>query len=407
MIRSLGIACRLLALLALASVSSCSRPDDITDHIDLERFERDLIEHTIRPWHDRALRPNGYFAARFDRFWVPLDDHPDILVSQSQLIYMMSLAYEMTGEPEFRRAAEMAADFLLAHARNPETGQWYRRVDEDGSVVYAGRHAYGYTYVIFALAHAYRATGREIYLQAALETWQSDVWIALTTARQFASGQPLAPRESETWGQNPLLHLFEGLLALYEVTGNAEVWNDVQAVARFIDGKLLDRSGKFLPEWYDRHWQPLPDESGGYISLGHQVVWAFLLSRAVELGLDPHYRALAERLLDSVIEVGVRAEDGALATRRSLVGEVTDRDGGWSQQCELMRSLIHFAAGHGRTDLWPLYDKAFIYARIHFADFENGGWSIRSVLDAGRGEKAIGYHCVVMYEEALRYRQEK
>lgn len=401
------LALRFIVLLALGSASSCSEPDGIAEHVDLERFERDLIERAIRPWHDRALRPNGFFATEFDRFWVPLDGNSDTLVFQSRLIYMMALAYQLTGEAAFRRATEMAADFLLEHARDPKTGQWYRRVAKDGSVVFAGRHPYGDTYVIFALAHAYRATEREVYLRAALETWRSNVWIGLTAARQFASGRPLAARESEAWGQNPLLHLFEALLALYEVTGDAEVWNDIEAVARFIDGKLLGPSADFLPEWYGRNWRPLPDDGGGYISLGHQVVWTFLLSRAVELGLDGRYRALAERLLDSAIEAGVRAEDGALAMRRTLAGEVHGHDGGWWQQCELLRSLIHFAAGHGRTDLWPLYDRASLYARIHFADFENGGWSINSALDGGPGKKAIGYHCVVMYEEALRYRRKK
>ena len=404
MSRACCLAFRLLMLFAAVLATSCSK-DDITDHVDLERFERDLIEHTIRPWHDRALRPNGFFATEFDRFWGPVEGYSDTLVYQSRLIYMMALAYDVTGEPEFRRATEMAADFLLEHARDPESGQWYRRVAEDGALVFGGLHPYGYTYVIFALSHAYRVTEREGYLQAALETWQSDVWAGLTAARQFASGQRIEPRESEAWSQNPLLHLFEALLALYEVTGNDEVWNDVKAVAKFLDGRLLGPSGNFLPEWYDQNWQPLPDDAGGYVSLGHQMVWTFLLSRAVELGLDPHYRALAERLLDSAVETGVRVEDGALARRRDLAGEVRGREGGWWQQCELMRALIHFAAGHGRADLWPLYDKASMYARIHFADFENGGWSLNSVLDGGRGRKAIGYHCVVMYQEALRYRQ--
>jgi mannose/cellobiose epimerase-like protein (N-acyl-D-glucosamine 2-epimerase family) len=70
-----------------------------------------------------------------------------------------------------------------------------------------------------------------------------------------------------------------------------------------------------------------------------------------------------------------------------------------------MRATVQFATRHGRDDLWPIYQKAQDFARIHYVDQEYGGWTRDRFVDSGKGsrelKKTIGYHVVGFNMDAL------
>ena len=131
--------------------------------------------------------------------------------------------------------------------------------------------------------------------------------------------------------QNPLMHLFEGLLGLYDATKSKEVMRDAQALADNVIANLMKKQN-FIPEIYDADWKPIPagpsgqrESDGspidiynayseaaqtGHIEVGHQVEWAFFFSRAVERGFPRKYLSPAERLIEFILRVGVDTETG-------------------------------------------------------------------------------------------------
>ncbi len=367
-------------------------------------------------WLIHAPTENGFFRTRFNALWEPLPGNNKVsLVSQSRMIYVLAAGYDLSGDPRYLAAARAGADFMLESMRNRETGGWYRAVDAEGRPVERGVHPYGYSFVVFGLAHAYRVTGDRAYLSAAIDTWRSGVWPGLEEARR-SNDQPVSARavslpQGAVWSQNPYMHLFEALLALHEASDMPEVWSDIEAMAAFTEERLIQPCG-CLPELYDAEtFTPLDDAAGGQVIIGHQVEWASFLRQAVDRGLDQRYAGLAEGLLDFAIAYGVDRDNGALLGQSDQHGVIRNTARWWWAQAELMRATTAFAARERRADLWPIHQAASDYALIHHIDPVHGGWTFESFIESGKGlatlEKAIGYHAMAYYLEALSHVPER
>ena len=397
-------------LLSVCCVATAcdNQTDKVDTYLDTPRLMAEA-KASIQPWLENAPDGSGFFRTRFNRTWQPRKGNDRVsLVRVTRLLYIFSTGYDLTGDTRYRELVRSGGQFLLAKMRNSTNGGWHKIVNSRGEPIESRVHPYSYSFVIFGLSHAYRVTGDEAFLEAALATWQSGAWPGLVVARRLAR-QGYADAGDGTdigvWTQNPYMHLFEALLILHEVTGSAEVWSDIEAMAEFLEARLIQPSG-CIPEWYrGPTFSPLDDTGDGYVELGHQVEWAYLLIRAVEGGLDNRYRTVAERLIKFAIEHGLDRKTGGLHGRTDYAGQVRDEGKRWWAQAELMRTAAHFAARHGRDDLWSIYQRAQDFVRIHYVDQEFGGWTGESFVDSGKNidelGKVIGYHAVAFYVEAL------
>jgi len=395
------------ALLALVLPLSAASPET-TKHIDREWFRQTLAGETAH-WRQAAFRPNGFFAVSLDRQWRPVGNQYGTLVSQSRQIFDMATGFELTREPAYLDAVKKGTDFLLAHFRDTEKGLFFWSVTPEGKVIDDGKDSYGVAFTIFGLSHAARVTKDERYSKAALETWAQMKEHLRDSAGFF---KPKTDRNyTRVIGQNtqnPMMHLFEALLALHDATGSKEVFRDAQAFADAIYTQLFDQREGRLPEMYDANWKPSPPEQNGRIELGHQFEWAFLLSRAVEKGFSKRFLKIGERLLDYGMKVAYDNEEGGVFSRgdyqgNAIRGPKTD----W-QQCESMRAMMHYAVLRGRKDLWPAFHKSLDYAKRHLIDAEYGGWyqdydPKNPTRRTGKGNIwRLGYHICGFYAEALR-----
>ena len=382
------------------------REEMVRRHIDGEWFRKSLVEDNLSHWLAAAATESGFFRSALDRRWRPAGRQVATLVSQSRLLFVMAAGYEVTGREDYRRALRKGAEFLLSHFRDDEHGGWFWSVDADGRPIDMHKDSYGHAFVIFGLSHAGRVTGERRYLQVALETWG----VVKTNFRDELGG--IYRRAGRDWSdraghsQNPMMHLFEALLALHDATGSQEVLDDALALAEFIFTRLYDAAGGYLPEEYDELWRPLPVERGGRVDLGHQFEWAFLLSQAVAKGFPARYLETGQRLLAFGMAHGFDAEAGGIFLSTDYTGAVRNRDKGWWQQCEHLRALMRYAAEHGRNDLWEPFEKSLAFVKAHFIDSRYGGWYAAPDGGAGGGRKGsvwkAGYHTTGMYLEALR-----
>jgi mannose/cellobiose epimerase-like protein (N-acyl-D-glucosamine 2-epimerase family) len=379
------------------------------DAVWFDRTLRDEVQH----WLDAAATESGFFRPFLDRQWKPLEQQSATLVSQSRLIYVTAAGYEHTRRPEFREAARRGAAFLLTSFRDQVHGGWYYRVSPDGQPLQDFKDSYGYAFAIFGLTHAYKATGEERFLRAAGDTW-TEMKSRLRDGPHF-----LKPRTSRDYSgvqgtnsQNPLMHLFEALLELSEAGGSKDVRRDAEALASAVTTKLVQPEDGSLPEMFNREWAPLPAGKGGRIEIGHQFEWAFLLSRAVELGFPKSYLKTARRLLDYGMRVGYDKQAGGIWSVCDYSGRVASPVKSWWQQAELLRALAHHAKLRGRTDLWPAYRQSLEFVKTNFIDGEFGGWYNNydpAAPRTGRREHKgtdwmVGYHVTGFYSEALRQR---
>ncbi len=383
----------------------------IAKHIDPQWFRKSFIQDNAAHWLAAAPTENGFFRSDLDRQWRPAEQQVATLVSQSRLLFVLAAAHEVTGEPAYLEAVRKGADFLVDHFRDGEFGGYFWSVSPTGELLDDSKSAYGHAFVIFGLSHAARATGEKRFAEAALACWQDmkehlcyeGGGIKPATNRDFSK-----VRGGNT--QNPMMHLFEALLALHDATGSRQVFDDASALAEFIFGKLYEEGPGRLPERYTAQWRPLPQEQGGYVDLGHQFEWAFLLSRAVEKGFPERYLQIGQRLLDYGMKVAYDRQAGGIASAGGYNDTVTRPGKGWWEQCELLRALMHYAATRGREDLWPAFDQSLAFVKAHFLDAEYGGWygsyepgKLRGERDSRKGSNwKVGYHDSGMYLEALR-----
>jgi mannose/cellobiose epimerase-like protein (N-acyl-D-glucosamine 2-epimerase family) len=369
-----------------------------------------LVEGQFSHWLRTIPTTEGRFRFNVDRHWDVKDDNTADLTFQSRFIYMMATGYELTGDSRYRIQAKAGANFLLAKMRDGEFGGFYDRVSRDGKPIYAIKRTYGNAFAIFALAHAYKCIGDKRYLDAAMDNWyilkrnmrDPDGGLALAANREFT-------RHEGVNSQNPLMHVFEALIALYDASGSAAILADAAELANFVVRRLYVPAASvtgYIPEYYDPMWRPERMDRDGYVDLGHQMEWAYLLSAGVERGLPENYLVIANTLIDYVLANGYDRGNGGIFEKTDYSGNITERRKLWWPQCELLRTLMHFAAKRGRGDLWDRFEESLALIKTEFLDEVNGGWYPQPKADCVQGDcvnmQAEPYHMTGMYMEALR-----
>ena len=181
-----------------------------------------------------------------------------------------------------------------------------------------------------------------------------------------------------------MMHLFEALLAMHDATGEATILDDAAEHLAFMFDRLYDASAGRLPELYTPEWTPLPTSDGGYIDVGHQFEWAYLLSTAVERGLPVSYLDHAAALLDCGLRVGYDPVSGGVYSHASPDGCTVDKTWVWWAQCEAARALLHFALLRGRGDLYDRCERIMSFCLGEMVDDVYGGWYIGAEGAQGR-----------------------
>ena len=361
----------------LALLAACDRDNGgrgaMAEVANAEWHRKDLNAHLSR-WLALAPTPSGLLQAQFDRSWQPASKMSGDLTSHSHLVYAMLIGYEATGDKRYLDAGKRGANFLLSSFRDPLHGGFFQGVDAQGKPVNLGKNSYGHAFALFALSHTARVTGEPKYKDAALAAWQ-DIRRNLrepggglrgVVPRDFAS----TPEKFHT--HNPVMHMFEALLALIDATGDQQVVADARALGDFVLNQLmvgLPDGGAYIPEWYDAQWKPLTSEDG-YTDLGHQFEWSHLLRSAEKRGLPPLYADVADRLLKFAVANGYDERDGGIFNRIYPSGQV-DRNKFWWQQAEGMKAFL--AAAH-RPDMARRYQETLELVDKEILDRDNGGW---------------------------------
>ena len=198
--------------------------------------DRPILPH----WLQHAVTETGCFLPHFDRQWNPLGHDYATLVSQSRFLYNFCIGYELTQEDEYLQAVEMGIQFLLGNFWDTKYGGWFSTCRRDGQVLDSPKDTYGHAFAIFGLSHAARITGSPDPQNAATETvailkehFQDDHGgFKLILTRDFHE-------DGKIKSQNPLMHLFEALLALRDMSGIEGIHREAKKVADFVLTKLI------------------------------------------------------------------------------------------------------------------------------------------------------------------------
>ena|GEM_PF-727698 len=396
-----------------ASSSSTRIPQwEIQDHLDRD-WLRDTITHgLVDPWVKNSVAPNGFIQEDLDRNWKPWGTQQEATVNgQGRVLLSMALVYEMNGKSNkvYRDAMTRSADFLLK-MRDPKYGGYYLRVGADGHVIEDAKTGYQ-SFALYSLAMVGKMTGDKKYLDAATDLfrlirdkmddaeffgsggsytrdWQKiprgafgvgggNIRSGNVDPMGWSSGNPPGARRPQNPGAGlfgkatPMhcidLHMFEALLGLYEATRSEEVWKEIDkemsGISRVFDYKL-----GYLSACYDADWKPVGPPTA---NPGHFLFeWASELSRAVDLGADPKFIDLGNRILNLAVTTYDPAIGGLGG--RNAAGKPAPML--WWPQCEVVKASAIYAILHGRQDLWPYYHETLHFLETNYFDKKDGGW---------------------------------
>ena len=132
------------------------------------------------------------------------------------------------------------ADFIVQKFHDPANGGFFQKVDASGHPVDSAKNTYGHAFAIFALAHAFRVTKDERYREAATAAWQM-VNLKLRDGEggfHPEASSDFVPSSSQRT-QNPVMHLFEAMLALHEATGSPIALEGARSIGNFVTRRLL------------------------------------------------------------------------------------------------------------------------------------------------------------------------
>lgn len=376
--------------------------------VDLRWFRTHALEEILPRWLHAAPHANGFLQPHLDRQWRRVSPTFATLVSQCRLIHNFAVGWELSGDVAYREVVERGTDFLVRSFRDERHGGWYWAVEPDGTPRERRKDTYGHAFTIFGLAHAYAALGDSALRELALET------VAFLDERLrdaeggYVQGASEDLREClppDVRSQNPLMHLYEALLALERVGGGVTARAAAERLRGFVLGRLTEADGA-LPELYDARWRPLAREQGGWINVGHQFEWAFLLGEAERLGHGASLLAPARRLLEVGLALGFDPADGGVCTRAMPDRSVRPEDAkhrGWWEQCEATRALLHFGLGRGEERWLEPLEANVAFFRAELLDPLYGGWygEARPADQSKGNEWKIDYHAVGMCREAI------
>jgi mannose-1-phosphate guanylyltransferase/mannose-6-phosphate isomerase len=194
---------------------------------------------------------------------------------QARQIHVFATAGLMGWAGPWTSAVDHGLDYLARYGRRPD-GLYRRAVDAGGAPADDLARLYDQAFVLLALATSAKAMpGR----REALE--REAVSLAGAVQRTFAcaGGGWRADEASMKYEADPIMHLFEAMLAWSEVSDAAAWAGWAGDIAAHFLTRMVDTEHGRIVEEFDEHWAPFPGREGHRLEPGHHFEWAWLMER--------------------------------------------------------------------------------------------------------------------------------
>lgn len=226
----------------------------------------------------------GYDAGK-DRFEEQLTiagermrDGPIRLMVQARQVHVYALAarrgwYEPALPLVERAFRSMQRDY---HRRDGRDG-WAFSIMRDGKIADPVRDLYAHAFVLLAVASYVDATGKSAALTIADETLA--FLDANLLAPQGGGYVEAVPRRAGYRRQNPHMHLFEALLALWECSQQSRYLERAEELFVLLKSRFFQSGSGALIEYFDDGLRPASGLDGTVVEPGHHYEWCWLLRK--------------------------------------------------------------------------------------------------------------------------------
>ena len=305
-----------------------------------------LVDHALPLWLTQGRdHATGSFFEALDFDGSPRAQDIRRVRVQFRQIYVAAHAHHLGLAPEALAAATQGA---LAVRRMAWGGAaspgWAHLLAPEGAVADATRDAYDHAFALLAFSWLSRVSEDAVAKQGLQDTLAFfDQTLSAGNGGWLENDQGADLRR-----QNPHMHGFEAMLALYEATGERAYLERAEALLALFNTHFHNPSQAVVREYFDLEWRPWSAEQGQRIEPGHLVEWVWLLREYERLTGTP-VDAIATPLYDRALACGLDAERRFLVDEVSLDGAVTEASRRLWPQTELIRAAFaqHRATGSG------------------------------------------------------------
>ena len=295
------------------------------------RLKSLMIEHALPlwssvGWDDRS----GAFVERLSADGRADLEAPRRVRVQARQIYCYAKAAQMQWYPAGREIALKALERLLQTARSPDGG-YVHLLDRDGKVLDARRDTYDHAFMLLALATVFAIT-KDAQVRAEIDVALQFLDKHLRSQHGgFVNGLPAwLPRQ-----QNPHMHLFEAMIALYEATGEPQFQQRAGDFFGLFVGNFFDQKTQTLAEFFEEDWSPIHP---AVVEPGHQAEWLWLL-RAFERNTGCPTTRFRTGLMTSALRYKDEAT-GCLVDEGDATGKITRATRRLWPQTEIAKAFI-------------------------------------------------------------------
>lgn len=236
-------------------------------------------------WASRGFHEDrAVFAERLGFDAMPLTALPHRAMVQARQIAVYCDAERAGMMPGAGDIALRAAETLIATYPGTDTGKpgtWAFSATREGAIADARADLYTHAFVLYAFARCHALTGDDAFRRHAEDTLGG---IERTFALEGGGLAP-APGVAAPLLQNPVMHLFEALLALAETCGDP-FRGAAAELAGFAQSAFIDPRTGALLECFEAGWKPAAAPANR-VEPGHLYEWIWLLDTAERvIGLD-------------------------------------------------------------------------------------------------------------------------
>jgi mannose-6-phosphate isomerase len=311
-----------------ASTASASDNGDIVAALKAFIIERSLPLWSTEGW-DAA---SGGFVERLGEDGRADRLAPRRTLVQARQIYCFAKAAQMGWYPEGKAIALKGLERLLARHKAPDGKPGFvHKLDADGAIVDRLRDTYDHAFVLLALATVY-ALDRDAQIRSEIDALLSFVDTQLRSPHGgFAEGIPASlPRR-----QNPQMHLFEAMIALFDATHDLAFQQRAGEFFGLFMANLYDKSTQALGEYFEEDWSKIEPV---VVEPGHQAEWVWLLKGFERITGCPTGRPRGE-----LLATALRYQDaatGCLIDVGDVAGNITRNTRRLWPQTEIAKAWI-------------------------------------------------------------------
>lgn len=379
-----------------------------------------LRDNILRFWLEKSIdREQGGYFMHFDEAGVRKAENTKAIVTQARTLWLFSRAsrndFEGKGMPargELLKAAQHGFQFLQDHMWDPEHGGFFWMVDPAaGKVPMPGKHLYGQSFALYALAEYYRASQDQEGLALADRLVDHMERYAYDTRyggyEEYFEADWKKPAEGTQGYMGPShwklmnthLHLLEAFTTYLDARETPLARRRLEELVQIQSSAVVRKHLGACTDKYKRDWTPITDGANGRVSYGHDIENVWLLADANRaLGHSSYpIRDLFSTLWDYALAHGYDSELGGLYYWGEPGAPASNREKSWWVQAEVLVSALTMYEMTGQERFLGIFEGTWNLVKTKMVDRQSGEWHARIPGPASPGgDKAnnwkAGYH---------------